>query len=203
MPAMEIIATQGKVVVLNHDKRTRSVTQEADPMQVGAAHFPHVTPMCNSHAGRCDGGARLASCWYFTPPFPRILVPPLPPPRSPGSRARNLLQLRPSCPVFTLRFHTYTQVPEALSRAWRPALLEGLPQVFTGGWVGYAGYDTVRYVYSGKASAAPAQLLITSSRKEAIPRGHCRRAAAAIAWFTSSCCKGHEGTPLIRPLKHS
>ena len=48
MPAMEIIATQGKVVVLNHDKGTRSVTQEADPMQVGA-HFPPVTPACNSH----------------------------------------------------------------------------------------------------------------------------------------------------------
>ncbi len=33
---------------------------------------------------------------------------------------------------------------------WRPAQVEGLPQVFTGGWVGYAGYDTVRYVYSGR-----------------------------------------------------
>ena len=31
------------------------------------------------------------------------------------------------------------QVSEALSRAWKPALIEGLPQVFTGGWVGYAG----------------------------------------------------------------
>lgn len=57
--------------------------------------------------------------------------------------------------VFTGCVHTscpHPQVPEALSRAWRPALLEGLPQVFTGGWVGYAGYDTVRYVYSGKAA---------------------------------------------------
>ena len=41
------------------------------------------------------------------------------------------------------------QVPEAMSRAWKPANLEGLPEVFTGGFVGYAGYDTVRYVYSG------------------------------------------------------
>lgn len=41
------------------------------------------------------------------------------------------------------------QVPESLSRNWRPAAVEGLPAVFTGGWVGYAGYDTVRYVYSG------------------------------------------------------
>ena len=36
-----------------------------------------------------------------------------------------------------------------MSRAWKPANLEGLPEVFTGGFVGYAGYDTVRYVYSG------------------------------------------------------
>ncbi|KAK9842349.1 hypothetical protein WJX81_007998 [Elliptochloris bilobata] len=43
-------------------------------------------------------------------------------------------------------------VPARLSAAWRPAAeeLEGLPPVFTGGWVGYCGYDTVRYVYSGK-----------------------------------------------------
>jgi hypothetical protein len=27
--------------------------------------------------------------------------------------------------------------------------LNGVPSVFTGGFVGYAGYDTVRYVYSG------------------------------------------------------
>ncbi|GAX76879.1 hypothetical protein CEUSTIGMA_g4325.t1 [Chlamydomonas eustigma] len=81
MPAMEVIATQGKVVVLDHEAGTRKVTTEADPMQV----------------------------------------------------------------------------PEALSRTWRPVALEGLPQVFTGGWVGYAGYDTVRYVYSGKLpfSTAP------------------------------------------------
>ncbi|WIA41823.1 hypothetical protein OEZ86_009153 [Tetradesmus obliquus] len=49
------------------------------------------------------------------------------------------------------------QVPEKLSRNWRPAKVEGLPEVFTGGWVGYAGYDTVRYVYGSKIpfSAAP------------------------------------------------
>eukprot|EP00877_Chromochloris_zofingiensis_P010616 jgi/Chrzof1/5808/Cz16g16180.t1 len=48
-------------------------------------------------------------------------------------------------------------VPVQLSRNWRPASVEGLPSVFTGGWVGYAGYDTVRYVYSGKIpfEAAP------------------------------------------------
>lgn len=42
------------------------------------------------------------------------------------------------------------QLPESLSREWRPAKAEGIPNVFTGGWVGYAGYDTVRYVYGNK-----------------------------------------------------
>ena len=37
-----------------------------------------------------------------------------------------------------------------LSKQWKPAMVEGMPNVFTGGWVGYCGYDTVRYVYSGK-----------------------------------------------------
>jgi hypothetical protein len=35
-------------------------------------------------------------------------------------------------------------------RNWRPAKVDGLPEVFTGGWVGYAGYDTVRYVYGSE-----------------------------------------------------
>ncbi|GFH23373.1 uncharacterized protein HaLaN_20976 [Haematococcus lacustris] len=67
MPALEVVATQNQVVVLDHERGSRQVSTEADPMQV----------------------------------------------------------------------------PEALSRNWRPALLEGVPSVFTGGWVGYAGYDTV------------------------------------------------------------
>lgn len=37
-----------------------------------------------------------------------------------------------------------------LSSHWRPVRSDGLPFVFTGGWVGYTGYDTVRYVYSGE-----------------------------------------------------
>ena len=36
-----------------------------------------------------------------------------------------------------------------LSAHWQPVPVEGLPQVFTGGWVGYCGYDTVRYAYAG------------------------------------------------------
>jgi hypothetical protein len=35
-------------------------------------------------------------------------------------------------------------------RNWKPAKVDGLPEVFTGGWVGYAGYDTVRYVYGSE-----------------------------------------------------
>jgi hypothetical protein len=42
-------------------------------------------------------------------------------------------------------------VPVNISRNWKPAQVEGLPSVFTGGFVGYAGYDTVRYVYGGEA----------------------------------------------------
>ena len=34
MPAMEIIAMQNKVTVMDHEKGTRTVTQEQDPMQV-------------------------------------------------------------------------------------------------------------------------------------------------------------------------
>ena len=58
-------------------------------------------------------------------------------------------------------------IPADMSAGWQIADDEGLPRVFTGGWVGYSGYDTVRYVYSGNAhlpihhtcSANHAQLL--------------------------------------------
>lgn len=53
----------------------------------------------------------------------------------------------PSCVASSLL--SPTQVPVDLSSHWRPVRAEGLPHVFTGGWVGYTGYDTVRYVYSG------------------------------------------------------
>eukprot|EP00963_Diacronema_lutheri_P002307 scaffold153_cov347-Pavlova_lutheri.AAC.56 len=41
-------------------------------------------------------------------------------------------------------------IPVELSKEWNPAVVEGLPNAFTGGWVGYTSYDTVRYVYKGK-----------------------------------------------------
>jgi anthranilate synthase component I len=50
------------------------------------------------------------------------------------------------------------EVVVGMSRQWKPAALEGLPDVFTGGWVGYVGYDTVRYTYPQKIpfESAPA-----------------------------------------------
>ena len=43
----------------------------------------------------------------------------------------------------------------AISRKWKPVLTEGMPRVFTGGWSGYCGYDTVRYVYAGEPIQYP------------------------------------------------
>uniref|UniRef100_A0A7S0G3H3 anthranilate synthase n=1 Tax=Rhodosorus marinus TaxID=101924 RepID=A0A7S0G3H3_9RHOD len=36
-----------------------------------------------------------------------------------------------------------------ISNDLKPAKVEGLPQAFSGGWVGYGGYDTARYVEAG------------------------------------------------------
>lgn len=48
-------------------------------------------------------------------------------------------------------------IPESMVAGWKAAVSDELPKVFTGGWVGYCGYDTVRYVYEGKLpfSSAP------------------------------------------------
>lgn len=43
-----------------------------------------------------------------------------------------------------------------MSRQWRPAPADGLPEVFSGGWVGFTGYDTVRYTYPSKIPFAGA-----------------------------------------------
>lgn len=43
-----------------------------------------------------------------------------------------------------------------MSRRWRPAPADGLPEVFSGGWVGFTGYDTVRYTYPSKIPFAGA-----------------------------------------------
>lgn len=41
-------------------------------------------------------------------------------------------------------------VPEKLSENWQIGETGDLPDVFSGGWCGYIGYDTVRYVYPNK-----------------------------------------------------
>lgn len=42
------------------------------------------------------------------------------------------------------------EIPKSLSDGWKPQLLDGLPDTFCGGWVGYFSYDTVRYVEKKK-----------------------------------------------------
>ncbi|KVI04885.1 ADC synthase [Cynara cardunculus var. scolymus] len=42
------------------------------------------------------------------------------------------------------------EIPKGLSDGWKPQLLDGLPDTFCGGWVGYFSYDTVRYVEKKK-----------------------------------------------------
>src|SRR5690606_7989894 len=43
---------------------------------------------------------------------------------------------------------------DRLTRGWKLADVPGLPD-FTGGWVGYAGYDTVRYLEGEKLASPP------------------------------------------------
>ncbi|KAL8242228.1 hypothetical protein R6Q59_012530 [Mikania micrantha] len=42
------------------------------------------------------------------------------------------------------------EIPKTLSDGWEPQLLDGLPDTFCGGWVGYFSYDTVRYLEKKK-----------------------------------------------------
>uniref|UniRef100_A0A803KRL2 anthranilate synthase n=1 Tax=Chenopodium quinoa TaxID=63459 RepID=A0A803KRL2_CHEQI len=48
-------------------------------------------------------------------------------------------------------------VPRKIMEQWKPQLIDELPDVFCGGWVGYFSYDTVRYVEKKKLpfSSAP------------------------------------------------
>jgi len=92
-------------------------------------------------------------------------------------------------------------VAARLSRAWRPAEVEGLPDVFTGGFVGYAGYDTVRYVYAGKIpfSAAPPDDrrlpdLNLALYNDVVVFDQATKIAYAISWaHLDGCCGGAEG----------
>jgi len=44
---------------------------------------------------------------------------------------------------------------QTLTGEWRLAVVPGMPDDFTGGWVGYAGYDTVRYLEGEKLAHPP------------------------------------------------
>ncbi|XP_050236536.1 anthranilate synthase alpha subunit 2, chloroplastic [Mercurialis annua] len=48
------------------------------------------------------------------------------------------------------------EVPRKMMESWTPQLVDELPQVFNGGWVGYFSYDTVRYVEKKKLPFADA-----------------------------------------------
>ncbi|MCC6907299.1 MAG: anthranilate synthase component I [Phycisphaerales bacterium] len=52
--------------------------------------------------------------------------------------------------VRTERLDDPLDVPRAISAGLRPVMHGDLPGAFCGGWVGYAGYDSVRYVEEGK-----------------------------------------------------
>ncbi|OUS47519.1 anthranilate synthase alpha subunit [Ostreococcus tauri] len=50
------------------------------------------------------------------------------------------------------------EVMKRISAEWRACTMSGLPECFSGGWVGFTGYDTVRYQYKSKldfGEAAP------------------------------------------------
>ncbi|KAL2645216.1 hypothetical protein R1flu_012803 [Riccia fluitans] len=40
--------------------------------------------------------------------------------------------------------------PSEIAAQWKPVMVDGLPEVFCGGWVGYFSYDTMRYVEKKK-----------------------------------------------------
>jgi len=42
------------------------------------------------------------------------------------------------------------KVASRIAERWTPCRTAGLPECFTGGWVGHMGYDTVRYQYINK-----------------------------------------------------
>jgi hypothetical protein len=152
MPALEVVAKGSRVTVLNHEAGTRRVTDEADPMDVsGAAGCVCWLGGQRRRQRRSGRGARDT---------PQPLV------AGRGAHARPIRPPPPPAP----------QVPVQLSRNWRPAQVEGLPAVFTGGWVGYAGYDTVRYVYAGAAQAGELASGAVGRRT-----GGCRRSGQGAA----------------------
>ncbi|KAI5061062.1 hypothetical protein GOP47_0023567 [Adiantum capillus-veneris] len=50
------------------------------------------------------------------------------------------------------------RLPSEIASKWKSAAIEGLPNVFCGGWVGFFSYDTVRYVEKKKLPIEKAPL---------------------------------------------
>lgn len=101
------------------------------------------------HAGACGGAGTVCGVAHL-PRCCRVCGGP-PGSAAPQQQGRAELPRLP-CAAAPLP----QQVPVDLSSHWQPVRAEGLPAVFTGGWVGYTGYDTVRYVYSGARCCGPA-----------------------------------------------
>lgn len=76
------------------------------------------------------------------------------------------------------------QVPADLSSHWRPWVDPALPAVFTGGWVGYCGYETVRYGYLGTAAHLVHLMYIPRGQYIQIHMLPC------LGWFFGGFAKG-------------
>ena len=89
-------------------------------------------------------------------------------------------------PANSRSFHSNDPLAEMdnLTRLWKLARVEGLPD-FTGGWVGYAGYDTVRYLEGDKLPNPPRDDrhlpdLHMSLYREVVAFDHVRKIVLAI-----------------------
>ena len=78
---------------------------------------------------------------------------------------------------------------EALSAGWKPHRCASLPAAFCGGFVGYTGYDTVRYGYGGKLPfrSAPADDrglpdLHLGLYREVVVFDHATKLAFCVVW---------------------
>ena len=80
-----------------------------------------------------------------------------------------------------------------LSSGWKPYRHPGLPAAFCGGFVGYTGYDTVRYAYAEKLpfSGAPADDrglpdLHLGLYREVVVFDHTSKLAYCVAWVDTT-----------------
>ncbi|XP_024535097.1 anthranilate synthase alpha subunit 2, chloroplastic isoform X2 [Selaginella moellendorffii] len=79
--------------------------------------------------------------------------------------------------------------PEEITSDWSPVPVDGLPNVFCGGWVGYFSYDTVRYSEKKKIPFASAPLddrglpdMHLGLYKDVIVFDHVTKIAYAVHW---------------------